>query len=579
MAADLSLVSPAPAFTAQRAGVTGNPTAKLPAKPLASQPLNGKSSWTPPPPDYTATGQALARAGTGDYFSWLNHVSAAAGCSRPIRLSGIVATIEPATGRLLSERHTDDMPDAAIYKVCGNRRHSICPSCAATYQADAFQLLRSGLVGGKGVPDTVARHPAVFATFTAPSFGPVHTRHVKRHTCRDRRRCDCRPEPCHARRSTSACEHDVTPVCWKRHDPDDPQLGQPFCLDCYDHQHQAVWNLFTGKLWHRTTQNALRYLKRLCRQRGIPGHRVIGPNGSPRTIAPIRLSHGKAAEMQRRGAVHFHALVRLDGIDPHDPDAVAPPPAGLTVDDLIAALHHAGTVTTETAPPHPDQPDGWPIAWGDPDKGLDLRPLRLSGTGDVSDAQAAAYLAKYATKGTEATGYQSTRITADTEDRINPVGGHTDRLIAACWQLGRPIRKPTQRQGNLDTPPAITADASPYARLRRWAHMLGFGGHFLTKARRYSTTFGALRAARITYRRTTELDHNTHDAGPLDADSNGDALTVGILGFAGVGWHTLGDALLANTAAAMARERRNTGREELAHERGSPFRDLPAQAA
>jgi Replication initiator protein, pSAM2 len=33
----------------------------------------------------------------------------------------------------------------------------------------------SGLRGGKGVPQTVAEHPLVFATFTAPSFGPVHT--------------------------------------------------------------------------------------------------------------------------------------------------------------------------------------------------------------------------------------------------------------------------------------------------------------------------------------------------------------------------------------------------------------------
>ena len=31
--------------------------------------------------------------------------------------------------------------------------------------------------------------------------------------------------------------------------------------------------------------------------------------------------------------------------------------------------------------------------------------------------------------------------------------------------------------------------------------MLGFGGHFLTKSRRYSITFQALRDARITYQR------------------------------------------------------------------------------
>ena len=34
----------------------------------------------------------------------------------------------------------------------------------------------------------------------------------------------------------------------------------------------------------------------------------------------------------------------------------------------------------------------------------------------------------------------------------------------------------------------------------RWAHNLGFRGHFLTKARRYSVTFAALRGVRAEYR-------------------------------------------------------------------------------
>jgi hypothetical protein len=33
-------------------------------------------------------------------------------------------------------------------------------------------------------------------------------------------------------------------------------------------------------------------------------------------------------------------------------------------------------------------------------------------------------------------------------------------------------------------------------KLRERAHGLGFGGHFLTKSRRYSTTMGALRMVR-----------------------------------------------------------------------------------
>jgi hypothetical protein len=74
---------------------------------------------------------------------------------------------------------TDREPDATLLKACGNRRVSVCPSCSATYQADSFQLLAAGLRGGKGVPETVKAHPRLFVTFTAPSFGPVHTRRAQ----------------------------------------------------------------------------------------------------------------------------------------------------------------------------------------------------------------------------------------------------------------------------------------------------------------------------------------------------------------------------------------------------------------
>ena len=242
------------------------------------------------------------------------------------------------------------------------------------------------------------------------------------------------------------------------------------------------------------------------------------------------------------------------------------PPLGLTVDDLSDAIRHAVETTTYTSPPHSDRPEGWPIVWGDPDKGLDIRPLSLIGDGAVSDDQAAAYLAKYATKSTEVTGYQSTRITADTDEPIDPTGGHIARLIAACWRLGRPTRHAVHRQDSLDTQPAYDPESVTYQRLRRWAHMLGFGGHFLTKARRYSTTFTALRAARVDYRRVTDLDH-TDQLPALDAVDQ--AVIVGVLTFAGVGWHTTGDAMLANTSAALARDRHRTGREELAHEAGA----------
>ena len=549
--------------------------------------------------DYTATGSAFLRATRPDYFGWLEHVRAAGACTRPIRLAGQLLTVNPATGTMLDQRHTDQLPDSAIYKACGNRRATVCPACATVYQRDAYQLLRAGLVGGKGVPDTVTRHPAVFATFTAPSFGPVHTRVIRRHTCGDRRRCDCRPEPCHPRRDTGTCDHNRPAVCWARHQPDDTILGQPLCLDCYDHDHQVVWNLFSGELWHRTKQAAERHLAQLARRRGIPRVPVLTNTGRIRHVPPVRLSHGKAAEFQARGAVHFHALVRLDGVSADDPQAIVPPPAGFTAADLDDALRAAATQIAFTTPDHPDRPDGWHVTWG---QQLDIRTISLSG-GDVTDGMVAGYLAKYATKSTEVTGHRSTRLDTDTiGDYADPDGDHTARLIDACWRLGRPTHTPTplgdrprdhrprpgfgdpwecpdcgahtryaacpvcvaDRQAALDTSPKKPATTNPYARLRRWAHMLGFGGHFLTKARRYSVTFQLLRDTRVTYRRH---EHQEQKAGHTRTDHTEETtLIIGTLTFAGTGWKTTGDALLANTAAALARARQTTGREELAHE-------------
>jgi hypothetical protein len=124
------------------------------------------------------------------------------------------------------------------------------------------------------------------------------------------------------------------------------------------------------------------------------------------------------------------------------------------------------------------------------------------------------------------------------------------------------------RQAQLHSRPANNGQGNPYARLRRWAHMLGFGGHFLTKARRYSITFALLRTARASFRRAE--DQQQAGRGSLtEAAYHGDqdtTLVIGALRFAAVGWRTTGDALLANTAAALARERRAAGREELSHE-------------
>lgn len=517
------------------------------------------------------TQQAVARASRADYPAWLSHVKAASACTRPVRLAGTIATIEAATGRLLTERSTADMPDGVIYKPCGNRRELACPSCSKLYQRDAYQIVRAGLAGGKGVPEQVAEHPAVFPTFTAPSFGEVHTRVVRRHTCARRKDCDCRPEPCHARRDFTVCPHGARLVCFARHDSGDARLGIPLCPDCYDYDAHAVWNIMSGELWRRTTIAISRYLHQLARRRGVPDVWVTAVDAAGRVSmvrrSPVRVEYDKASEMQRRAAVHFHCIVRLDGRDPDRPDTVVPPPAGLDAQDLKAAVDHAAATVAFTTDPHPTRPDGWRISWG---KQVLTKVVTTNGHGDgeISTGKVASYLAKYATKSTETTGHTSARLTADTIDLYaNPQGSHTERLVATCWRLGRARWAcPNCRQHSTRTPCPICAargrhhsddvpDRSPYLRLQRWAHMLGFGGHFLTKSRRYSVTFSQLRAARVVFRRSPST-------GPeqVVTDSDPAALVVNFLQFVGSGWRTPADAMLANTSAAMAREHQEAAR-------------------
>ncbi len=191
----------------------------------------------------TLDAELLDRATRQDYQQWLGTALAAGGCVRPIRLRGTLRDIDASTGEVLRDLDTGNLPDKAIYVPCGDRRASVCPPCAETYRADTYQLIRAGLAGGKGVPESVAIHPCVFATFTAPSFGPVHTRVVTAAGKVAR----CRP-----RRKARYCPHGRRISCGQRHHDDDPCLGKPLCPDCYDYQAAVVWNAHAPELWRRT---------------------------------------------------------------------------------------------------------------------------------------------------------------------------------------------------------------------------------------------------------------------------------------------------------------------------------------
>jgi hypothetical protein len=124
------------------------------------------------------------------------------------------------------------------------------------------------------------------------------------------------------------------------------------------------------------------------------------------------------------------------------------------------------------------------------------------------------------------------------------VPAHVAELVRACWELG--------------ARPSLAR-----LRLRKWAHMLGFGGHFSTKSRRYSTTLGALRRARVVY----AIRRRRGDTLPLDAwgrpEDDQAVIVVASWSYLGSGFQSTGEAWLAASAAARAREARRIAREEL----------------
>ncbi|MFF3466522.1 replication initiator protein RepSA [Streptomyces sp. NPDC002619] len=443
--------------------------------------------------DPITLGDALRVAGLPGFDRWQDQIKRTGGCADPIHLTGWVLHKDKTTGELLHHYSTEHEPGGRLRVACGNRRASRCPACAWTYAGDTYHLMRAGLAGDedKDIPATVRDHPRVFATLTAPSFGPVHNR-PDRGTCR----------------------------CGTRHADDDPALGTALDPATYDYAGAVLFNNHAGELW-------VRFVNRLRRE-------IAARAGlTQRELADAcRVSYGKVAEFQKRGAVHFHAVIRLDG--PDGPDS--PPPSWASTDLLTDAIRAAAahSYTSVSIPAAGDQP-ARTFRWGTQ---LDVRPVKAFGDGsDLTEQAVASYVAKYATKAAENTGTLDRRIGELAElDRHN-VPDHARRLITACRDL----------------------DALyPDRRLWTWAHMLGFRGHFSSKSRRYSTTLGSLRQARADYRAAQE-----RAALGLDDREPDTVLVLADWQYAGHG-HTPGESALAATIARDLQLNRETAREELA---------------
>ncbi|MET9136704.1 replication initiator protein RepSA [Streptomyces parvulus] len=435
----------------------------------------------------------LRVANTAGFDRWREQIRRTGGCSNPIHLQGSTVTRDAKTGDVLYSYSTEQEPGGRLRVACGNRRASRCPACAWTYAGDTYHLIRAGITGdeNKDVPATVRDHPRVFATLTAPSFGPVHNRPTSR-------RCRC------------GAQHAET----------DPALGTALDPERYDYAGAVLWNNHAGDLWRRFTI----YLRREIAARAGITQAALREE--------CRVSFGKVAEFQKRGAVHFHAVVRLDG--PDGPDTT--PPAWATVALLDAAIRAAAARVAVPVPAAGDFP-ARTLRWGTQ---VDVQPIGALGHEELTEQAVASYVAKYATKAAETTGTVDRRIGELAElDRLD-LPPHTRRLIEACCLLD---------------------DAYPDRLLARWAHMLGFRGHFSTKSRRYSTTLGTLRQTRADYRARQERRERGLSEDLDDAD--GSTLVLAHWTYAGQG-HSPGESWLAASIARDLRLNRETAREALA---------------
>ncbi|MGH3517055.1 MAG: replication initiator [Haloechinothrix sp.] len=407
-----------------------------------------------------------------DFGTWSAKVQAARGCAKPVRLSGSSSLLDGA-GNVVHEFSGN------VFVPCKNRRETVCESCSAHYAHDTFHLIRAGMTGGKGVPESVGGHTRALATLTAPSFGRVHSRPQRGGKVR---RCGC----------------------GVLHSAYAEELGLPLDPESYDYTGSVLWQAHAGELWRRFT---IAVGRRLAASLGVRATDL-------RTV--LRLSYAKVAEFQRRGLIHFHAVVRVDG--PEGPDG-PPPPSEVDTELLELVIREASasvvvhsadsTAVGTRAFEWGEQVDVEPIAVHEPDED----------PGSWHDKRVAGYVAKYATKGTRLTEGSDFRIRSAEHIEALSISEHHKELMRTAWRLG---------------------ELAEFAELnlRKWAHMLGFRGHFLTKSRHYSTTFTAIRRTRAEYR----LDQEREALGLLDL---GDLVAVADWSMTGLGYRNPGERALA----------------------------------
>ena len=125
-----------------------------------------------------------------------------------------------------------------------------------------------------------------------------------------------------------------------------------------------LWNALRRELWRRTTIAVQRALGRLV---GVQ-------EGELRRL--VRISYAKVAEFQRRGAIHFHAVIRLDAATAcRCPGCLTPPPEPFTAPARGGPA--AGGSGRPRALPAGRRPAGGYARWGEQ---LDVRNITAAAT-------------------------------------------------------------------------------------------------------------------------------------------------------------------------------------------------------
>jgi hypothetical protein len=540
-------------------------------------------------------------------------------CVRPVRLRGEIC--DQYGQRVWS---TDGEPDRVLRKACGNRREAVCPPCAERYRQDAYHLIAAGLRGGKGVPASVSAHPFVFVTLTAPSFGPVHTRppdgNGNPRRCRPRRDA---PVCEHGVRLSCGQVHDEDDECLGQ-----PLCAE--CFDhqaavIWNNTLGELWRRTTIYLPRHLaavlgiTQKRLRQLARIAyvkvaeyQARGLVHlHVVIRID---RTMPAYRRGEIRPPDPRFTSRLLEHAV---NGAI----EAVSAPIA----EDLAAELGEQRVCWGQEREVRPIEDAGELAGYlakystkSTEQAGGILHPIdaesvqTLAVSEHVRDYLQAAFelhdTAQRAAQPRRARERDEYRRRAQTQpERPTPTSrrdgtamlalratgayAHNKRvrvrLLDGSEQTGR-IQRIAKADGEalaitldtgqeicladmdlIDTPLPAPPEPGPDRhdpRLAANAHKLGYRGHCLTKSRRWSTTFMELREARERHVHQQLLARQGIPASQRQLAQLDPEQRVTSFKFVGVGHLTAGDAFLAASAAARAREQRWAAREARAIE-------------